>query len=63
MVMRVEDVSHRLIAHLTDQFLNLSKVLRKLVIDQDHPFCSNPYTDVSTATADGVEAVLDLLDR
>ena len=33
MMMRVEDVSDRLITYLANQLLNRGKILRKLVVD------------------------------
>ena len=58
-MMAVDDVFDRLITYLADQLLNLTKIPRKFVIDQNYPVPGNAYSDVSSATDDGVEPILD----
>ena len=63
MMMRAEDVSHRLAGHALDVRQDLIVVLLELVVHQDDPFTRHVNRDIAAIAADNlVQIVLDLVD-
>ena len=60
-VVGADDLAHWLVCYFSDCFLDLSKILRKLVIDQNDALAGHADADVPTAAGDHVEALLNLL--
>ena len=58
----VEDVSDRPGADPADEILDRVKVLRELVVNQDHALVGDTHADVPTRSEDYVESVLHHLD-